>query len=143
MDIAKLGEIDYKRTENLFKINVIAPIVLTSGLINEIKINEADVVNVASTVWFKSYENQCSYWSSKWAMRGITENFQLELKNTKSRIIWFNPGWFKSRILEKATWVVSDYLWAIMEASELAKLLFQILDLPKNMEVSSITINRK
>lgn len=142
LNIEKLWEIDYKNTEKLFKINVIAPIILTSGLINEIKENEADIVNIASTVWLKAYESQCSYGASKWAMRWITENLQLELKNTKSRVIWFNPWWFKSRIFEKATWFQPD-LSPFMEPIELAKIIEFTLNLPKNMEVSNITINRK
>lgn len=64
------------------------------------------------------------------------------MKNTKSRVVWFNTWWFKSKIFEKATWIQSD-LSKYMEPKELAMFIKQILDLPKNMEVSDITINRK
>ncbi|MDD3793361.1 MAG: SDR family NAD(P)-dependent oxidoreductase [Candidatus Gracilibacteria bacterium] len=142
MDIADLGNIDYKKTEKLFKINVLAPIIITSELIDLIKQNESDIVNIGSTVGFKAYEKQCSYGASKWAIRGINENLQLELKKTKCRVIGFNPGGFKSKIVEKATGIKPD-LSPYMEPKELAKLLIQILELPKNMEVSEIIINRK
>lgn len=142
LNVEELGEINYKSTENLFKLNTIAPISLCSGLFQNIKKNEADIVNIASTVWLKAYENQCAYWASKWALRWVTENLQLEFKNTKTRVIWFNPWGFKSRLFEKATWVKPD-LSSFMEAKDLAILIKQLLDLPENIEISSIVVNRK
>lgn len=142
LHIEDLSEVSYSNLENLFKINILAPIILTSWLLNEIKSNESDIVNIWSTVWFKAYEKQAWYGSSKWAIRWFNENLQLELKKTKCRVIWFNPWGFKSRIFEKATWISND-LSAYMEPQELAKFIIQILELPKNMEVSEVVINRK
>jgi NADP-dependent 3-hydroxy acid dehydrogenase YdfG len=142
MSIEELDAISQGELKKVFEINVFAPVLLVSGLTQEIKNNEADIVNVASTVWLKAYPSQCAYGASKWAMRWVTENFQLEFKGTKTRVIGFNPGWFRSRILEKVTWIKSD-LSAYMMAEDIATALIQTLELPKNMEVSQITINRK
>jgi len=142
MSVKKMKDLDYSETDNLFKVNVLAPIKLISGLIENIKTNESDIVNVGSTVGFKAYEDQCAYGSSKWALRGVTENLQLELKGTKCRVIGFNPGGFKSRIFEKATGIKPN-LDAYMDPEYLADLLVFILEMPKNLEVSQIIINRK
>lgn len=142
MSIEDLWDIKYESLEDVFKINVLAPMFLVSSLTDLIKQNGADIVNVASTVAFKSYKSQAAYCSSKWALRWFTENLQLEFKSEKTRVIWFNPGGFKSRILEKVTWVKTD-LSPFMEPQEIAKFMKQILDLPKNMEVSEIILNRK
>ncbi len=142
MSVQKMENLDYPEINNLFKINVLAPIKLISGLIENIKTNEADIVNVGSTVGFKAYEDQCAYGASKWAIRGINKNLQLELKETKCRVIGFNPGGFKSRILEKATGIKPN-LDAYMDPKHLADLLVYILEMPKSIEVSQIIINRK
>ncbi len=142
MSLQEIDTINYEELEKLFRINVFAPIQLVSWLFNEIKNNSADIVNVASTVGFKAYESQCAYWASKWSLRWVNENLRLEFKWTKTRIIWFNPGGFKSKIFEKATGIKAD-LSAYMEAEDVAKVLIQTLELPKNMEVSEIIINRK
>ncbi|MFA6160188.1 MAG: SDR family NAD(P)-dependent oxidoreductase [Parcubacteria group bacterium] len=142
MDVSDLKSLKYAEVESLFKLNVLAPMMLVSGLIENIKKNEADIVNVGSTVGFKAYENQCAYGASKWAVRGINENLQLELKGTKCRIIGFNPGGFKSRIFEKATGIKTN-LDAYMDPEHLADLLVYIIELPKSVEVSQIIINRK
>lgn len=142
INIKPLDSLDFKETEELFRINVIAPMILTSGLLNLIKKNEADIVNVGSTIGFKAYEKQCAYGASKWAMRGFNENLRLELKNTKVRVIGFMPGGFKSKLFEKATGVKAN-LDPYMDPKDLAKLMIQILELPKKIEVSEIIINRK
>jgi short-subunit dehydrogenase len=142
INIKPLDALDFRQTEELFKINVIAPMILTSGLLNLIKKNEADIVNVGSTIGFKAYEKQCAYGASKWAIRGFNENLRLELKNTKVRVIGFMPGGFKTKIFEKATGVKVN-LDPYMDPKDLAKLMIYILELPKKMEVSEIIINRK
>jgi short-subunit dehydrogenase len=142
MSVRSIDDLNYTEVENLFRVNVFSQMMLVSGLMDNIKKNGADIVNVCSTVGFKAYENQLAYGSSKWAVRGINENLRLELKGTKSRVIGFSPGGFKSRIFEKATGI-KPKLDAYMEPAELAKLIVQLLELPKNMEVSDIIINRK
>ena len=54
ISLQKPNNIDYKEMERVFKVNLFAPIFLTSQLFDLIKQNEADVVNVGSTVGFKA-----------------------------------------------------------------------------------------
>jgi len=143
LNVVELEELNIMQTDNLFKVNILSPLILTSKLISIIKKNEADIVNISSTVGLKAYEKQLAYGASKWAVRGMTKNLQLELKKTKCRVIGFNPGGFKSKIFEKATGIKTELGDDWMEPKELAKLILQILKLPKNMEVSEITVNRK
>lgn len=142
LSIQNIENIDYHEIENLFKVNVLAPIKLTSNLMPEIKRNEADVINIGSTIGFKAYQDQCAYGASKWAVQGLNQNLQLELKNTKCRVIGFNPGGFKSKLAEKATGKPIN-LDAFMDPEYLADLLIYIMELPKELEVSQIIINRK
>jgi len=65
MSVQKLKDLEYSEVDSLFKVNVLAPIKLTAGLIENIRANESDIVNVGSTVGFKAYEDQCAYGSSK------------------------------------------------------------------------------
>ncbi len=92
----------------------------------------------------KAYVDQAVYGASKWAVRGFTKNLQEEFKGKPNRVISFCPGGFKTKLFEKATGIDNTENggeW--MKPEDLALLLKQILDLPKNMEVSEIVINRK
>lgn len=144
LSIQHLGEISGEEFDRLMSTNVKAAILLVSGLIEKIRKDEADIVNVASTVGHKGYVDQAIYGASKWAMRGFSANLQAELKGTKSRVISFCPGGFKTKMFEKATGVDNTEdgsQW--MKAEDVAKALKHTLDLPKNMEVTEIIINRK
>lgn len=143
MSIEPLAKITATEVERVFKTNVQSAIQLTSLLVERIKKDNADIVNVASTVGTKAYADQASYGASKWAMRGFSQNLQLELKTTRCRVISFCPGGFVSDIFKKATGkgIQNPNEW--MDPADLAAFMMSILDLPKNMEVSEVIINRK
>lgn len=134
--------IKYDELDNLMKLNVSAPIFITSRLFNEIKENHADIINVGSTAGYNVYSNHCTYNASKWGLRGVTKNMQLELKNSNSRVILFSPGGMQTKIFEKALGKEKD-VSAYMDPKEIAKIMFYTLSLPKGIEVSEIIMNRK
>ncbi|MDQ7020955.1 MAG: SDR family NAD(P)-dependent oxidoreductase [Candidatus Dojkabacteria bacterium] len=65
LNVTKANELEYNKVAQLFKLNVIAPMILVSKLFDKIKANEADIVNVGSTLGFKAYQEQAAYGSSK------------------------------------------------------------------------------
>lgn len=126
------------------KINVLAPIFLASQLINLIKENEADILNVGSTIGTKAgYPDQIAYTTSKWAMRGTSYNLQLELKNANCRVIQFNVGGMNTRMHTKWTGKEIEHPEEWMNPEDIAELMLYLLNLPKKIEISEITINRK
>lgn len=143
MSLEEVEKITPEQLDAVLETNVRGPILLISALMERIKHDGADIVNVASTVGTKGYVSQTAYGASKWAMRGISANLQVELKDTKCRVISFCTGGFESKIFEKATGVKNQDFTHWMKAKDVALCLKQLLDLPKNMEVSEIIINRK
>ena len=143
MSIQKLGEIDDDVLDSVLSVNIKSQILLISELIEKIKRDKSDIVNVASTVGTKGYADQAVYGASKWAVRGFSANLQTEFKDLPNRVISFCPGGFESKIFEKATGEKLQDFSQWMKPENLAKFMKQILDLPKNMEVSEVIINRK
>ena len=139
-----LGSITEDEIKRSMATNVKAPILLVSSLIDRIKQDGTDIANVISAIATKANPNEVVYGASKWALRGFTTNLQLELKQYPCRVISFCPGGFATKLFEKATGddIVGDGTkW--MVAKDVALCLKQLLDLPKNMEVSEIILNRK
>lgn len=144
LSVQPLGKITEDEVKRVMSTNVKSAILLVSNLAERIKQDGTDIVNVASTVGLKGYVDQAVYGASKWAMRGFSNNLQIELKDTPCRVISFCPGGFKSKLFEKATGddnTTSEGEW--MKPEDVAMFMKQILDLPKNMEVSEVIINRK
>jgi len=129
---------------NVLDVNLKAPMLLTSALLPKIKRDFADVVNVSSTYGLKAGPNESAYGASKWGLRGYSASLQMELKDSPSRVISFCPGAFYTNIYIKATGRDnSASKGPLMQPSDVAQCLKYTLDLPKNMEVSEIVINRK
>lgn len=142
MSLEPVNNITAEELDRVFGVNIKGPILLVSGLADRLRHDRSDVVNVASTVGLKAYPDQAAYGSSKWAMRGFSQNLQVDLKDT-NRVISFCVGGFKSDIVKKVTGKSLPDPENWMEASDVADFMKQILDLPKNMEVSEIVINRR
>jgi len=144
LSIEKVESLTSKEVDRVLATNIRAPLLLTSRLMDKIKRDGADIVNVASTVGLKGYVDQAAYGASKWAIRGFSSNLQTELKDYPSRVISFCPGGFKTKLFEKATGVdntnTGDWLDAI---EDIAQCLKQLLELPKNMQITEIIIDRK
>jgi|JI10StandDraft_1071094.scaffolds.fasta_scaffold37030_6 NADP-dependent 3-hydroxy acid dehydrogenase YdfG len=142
ISLEPVGKINATEIDRVFATNIKGPMLLVSGLTNRLQADGSDIVNVASTVALKAYEGQAAYGASKWAMRGFSQNLQLELKDT-NRVISFCIGGFNSDLVKKVTGkgIADSQNW--MNPSDIAVFMKQILDLPKNMEVTEIIINRK
>lgn len=143
MSFQPLGEITADEIERVMSTNVNSAMLLVSKLTERIVQDEADIVNVASTIGLKGYKDQAAYGVSKWAMRGFSANLQVELKNTPCRVISFCVGGFNSEIAKKVTGkdIADPQNW--MDPKDVALFIKQTLDLPKNMEISEVIINRK
>jgi NADP-dependent 3-hydroxy acid dehydrogenase YdfG len=139
----KPNAITYDEMERTMKVNSLAPIFLTSRLFDLIKKNGADVMNVGSTVGLKAYADQCVYGTSKWAIRGTTENLRIEFAKTKCRAIQFNPGGMVTNFFKKynGEYVTDPENW--MKPADVAAVMLYVLKLPKQVEVGEITIHRK
>lgn len=138
--------IDYQKLDSAFKINTVAPLYLTSRLLELIKKNGADVINIGTTHSAHNHpgaENQLAYCASKYGLRGGSYNLSNVLKNTKARLVHIYMGGFNSKMHEKdyGNILTDPENW--MKTSDLADIILYLINLPKQIEISEITINRK
>jgi short-subunit dehydrogenase len=140
----KVNEISYEKLSKAFKINTIAPFYFLSLLFDDIVRHEADILCVGTTADLKAgFENQLAYTSTKYALRGGSYNIGLELKNTKSRVMYLHTGGMNTRMHEKDYGLKITDPSAWMKPSDVAEIIYYIVNLPKQIEISDITINRK
>lgn len=135
--LGKITEDEIKRT---MATNVKQVILLTSELAEKIAQDSTDIVVVSSSAGIKP-TSEFVYGASKWAVRGFTLGLQQEFKGAKSRVISVVPGGMDTDFFSKAGEKVSTQTW--MDPSEVARTIKYTLDLPKNIEVSEIVLNRK
>lgn len=128
---APLGEISEEEIDLNMDIHAKAPMLFESELINRIKKDGADIVNIASIAAINASTGAPAYTASKWALRGFSADLRLALKDHPSRVLTVSPSAFGA---------AED---GQIDVKDVARLIKQLLDLPKNMEASEIIINTK
>ena len=143
------AKITYDELEKTFRVNTLAPVFLVSQLFDLIKRNGADILNVGSTVAYKAYPNQSAYGASKWALRGAGENMRTELQKSNCRVISFNCGGMYTNFFakykaggRKGTLAFDGDPLEWLLPADVARVMFDVLNYPKQLEVSEIVINR-
>ncbi|MBU1110405.1 SDR family NAD(P)-dependent oxidoreductase [Patescibacteria group bacterium] len=144
LTVHNIDNINYSDMEYLYKVNVFAPMVIESALLNLVKENSADVVNITSSTLIDYYSVFSEYASSKSALQKFTQDLQKELGGTASRAIDFCPSGFASNIYKSMTGdKINRDETAQMQTADVAALLVSLLELPKKIEISHILVNCK
>ena len=123
--------------ESMINTNLYSAYHLTRALLPEMRVNQkGHIINMCSIASKIAYPNGGSYSISKFALLGFSKVLREELKEKGIKV---------SSILPGATWSNS---WAgvdlpkdrIMDASEIAKIVWACYDLADNVVVEDITI---
>lgn len=124
-----LGELTEEEIERNMAIHAETPMLLVANLLKRIKKDGTDIVNVSSIAAVKHSAGAPAYSVSKAALRGFSADLQAALKEYPSRVISFCPSSFDESSPTSPT--------------DVSKLIKQLLELPKSMEVAEIIINTK
>ncbi|MCH7747347.1 MAG: SDR family oxidoreductase [Acidobacteria bacterium] len=99
---AAIGELDLDAMRRLFDTNVFGMVDLTNRVVPFMKAKTkvpegGDIVNIASTSGTKGGKLGTAYAASKWAVRGISQCWQAELRPHSIRVISICPSEVQTR----------------------------------------------
>ena len=87
-----IGSLDMDGMRRLFDVNVFGLVDLTNRVVPLMKEQqEGDIFNIASTSGMKGGANATAYAGSKWAVRGISQVWQAELRPDGIRVVCIVP----------------------------------------------------
>lgn len=90
---APIGEFDVEAMKANFDTNVFGLVDITNRIVPQMKDREdGDIVNIASTSGLKGHGQGTSYSASKFAVRGISQSWQAELRPHGIRVICICPS---------------------------------------------------
>jgi 3-oxoacyl-[acyl-carrier protein] reductase len=90
---AEIGALDVDAMRTMFETNVFGLVDLTNRVVPHLKAQGAgDIVNIASTSGMKGAATATAYAGSKWAVRGITQCWQAELRPHGIRVTCICPS---------------------------------------------------
>ena len=89
----EITELDMKSFHKVYDVNVFGAALMASEAAKLFKIQKSgNIINIASTAGTKGFANGTVYASSKFALRGMTQCWQAELRKYNVRVILVNPS---------------------------------------------------
>ena len=90
---AEIGQLDVDAMRTMFETNVFGLTDITNRIVPAMKAQQSgDIVNIASTSGMKGAATATPYAASKWAVRGISQCWQAELRPHGIRVISVCPS---------------------------------------------------
>jgi 3-oxoacyl-[acyl-carrier protein] reductase len=90
---AEIGALDVDAMRTMFETNVFGLVDITNRVVPQMKSQASgDIVNIASTSGMKGAATATPYGASKWAVRGISQCWQAELRPHGIRVICVCPS---------------------------------------------------
>jgi 3-oxoacyl-[acyl-carrier protein] reductase len=89
----EIGALDLPGMRAMFDVNVFGLVDITNRIVGGMKARgDGDIVNLASTSGMKGAAGGTSYSGSKWAVRGISQCWQAELRPHGVRVVCICPS---------------------------------------------------
>ncbi len=90
---SEITELDMNTFRQVYDVNVFGAAMMGSKAAKLFKEqNKGNIVNIASTAALKGFSNGTVYASSKFALRGMTQCWQADLRKYNVRVILINPS---------------------------------------------------
>ena len=128
--IADVGSIDMASMRSLFGTNVFGMVDLANRVVpSMIEHASGDIINIASTSGTKGAKGYTAYAGSKWAVRGITQCWQAELRPHGIRVMCVLPSEVQTNWMGRTGRNNPNKLYA----RDIAATIFSALDMPRNV----------
>jgi 3-oxoacyl-[acyl-carrier protein] reductase len=125
---AEIGALDVGRMKEMFDTNVFGLVELTNRVVPQMKARGVgDIVNIASTSGMKGAATATPYAASKWALRGISQCWQAELRPHGIRVISVCPSEVQTNFGGRGGRNNPNKLYA----QDIAETIMAALDMPR------------
>lgn len=143
LSVEPIAHISISEYERVMNLNLRAPLLMASRLYDWLREHGADIVMMNAISAQRAYTGQAVYDVSKWALRGLTEDLRLELAGTPCRVIGVYPGMLDTNMATKMPSPLPNSTSPTIPAQELAEMVINAIQLPKQMAVEDIIIDRR
>jgi 3-oxoacyl-[acyl-carrier protein] reductase len=124
----EIGALDVDKMKAMFDTNVFGLVDITNRLVPQMKARGAgDIVNIASTSGMKGAATATAYAASKWAVRGISQCWQAELRPHGIRVISLCPSEVQTNFGGRTGRNNPNKLYA----DDIAETIMSALDMPR------------
>jgi 3-oxoacyl-[acyl-carrier protein] reductase len=134
---AEIGSLDVAAMKRMFDTNVFGLVDITNRVVPMMKTQKkGDVVNIASTSGMKGGAGGTAYGSSKWAVRGMTQTWQAELRPHGIRVTCVCPSEVQTNFDGKTGRNNPNKLFG----DDLAQTILAMLDMPHRVMLPEFAV---
>jgi 3-oxoacyl-[acyl-carrier protein] reductase len=127
---AEIGALDVDAMREMFETNVFGLVDITNRVVPMMKAQASgDIVNIASTSGMKGGATATPYAASKWAVRGISQCWQAELRPHGIRVMCLCPSEVQTNFGGRAGRNNPNKLYA----EDIAATILAALDMPRRV----------
>ena len=102
------------------------------------KVNTGHIINISSIAGLAGIPEATAYAGTKFAVRGISQSLQREMKNTEIKVSTIFPGSVHTDFFDNYNGVQSNP--TMLAAQDIAQSVIQILEMPDNALISELEI---
>jgi NAD(P)-dependent dehydrogenase (short-subunit alcohol dehydrogenase family) len=133
---APVADFDLDQVEETLFVNVFVPFAMTQALLPELEKSNGFVINIASDLAYRPMELGSIYVASKFALFGMTQVMQEELRSRGVRLSLIEPGYIATGEYASERARANH-----MPPEDLADVLTWIFDTPDGMRIDRMTIH--
>ena len=136
----KLGEIKIEDFQQVYATNVFGLTLLTQEIVKTFKSkNYGNIINIGSTASLKGFVGGTVYASSKFALRGMTQSWQAELRKHNIRVSLVNPSEVTTAFAN-AERIEKEELSNKLNSQEVADTILSVLKMRDRGFIPEVTI---
>lgn len=133
-----LESMSVQNIQKLLNVNLLAPMIITSLLLRNLKKNKAHIVSISSIEALKHSKFSAVYTASKAGLRAFSLSLFEEVRKSGVKVTNINPDITNTNFFDKLHFKPSDDEQSFLNADEIALMVLQVLSLHAN--VSEITL---
>ena len=138
--IENLNQINSKKFDEIFAVNVKAPIIITKNFIESMKSNRwGRIINIGSSSSYEGFEKTTLYCSSKHALLGFSRSVFNEYKKYGIRSLIFSPGSIKSKMGRK---IKNQNYRTFLNAKDVAQVILSNIKCDTQLVIPETIIKR-
>lgn len=133
-------ELNPKKIQEMVRINLEVPMILTGQLLRELKKQKGYIINISSVTAGQSNPHGCAYGATKAGLSGFSRSLFEEARKYGVKVTAICPDMTKTDLYRNADFTEDDAVEAYLEPAEVAQAVAFILNQREGLVVSEITL---
>lgn len=136
-----LGEITEQNLMDVYKTNVFGLVLLTQEILPNFREKGSGcILNIGSTASLKGFQKGSVYASSKFALRGITQSWQAELRKDNIRVCLINPSEVTTAFADEENRIEREEMSNKLGSEEIAHTIISVIQMRDKGFIPEVSI---